>query len=314
MKNLVIIGNGFDIAHGMPTSYLDFRHYLCGKYDIDPDIEEQVTPIPEPTELPDGGEKYDNNEVGSYLVEEIDIAGGDKWGDLETCLGREIFFYLRDELRESDIDDKDNEIGNDADVNTQLVSHLIYVFDELRKLFNSWVHEELSLLPAGYRKDPVIADAIRKLDDSLFLSFNYTYTLEKLYGVKNVLHIHGTVDSDDDDILFGHNIEESVVDELFLHYYGVEDIDSIQTFLHKDTKVAIWSNGKFFKNIDSVTDIYSYGFSFSEPDKEYLDEIERHIDPARTTWHLNEYDSANDEYIKLLKERGYIVDTENHIW
>lgn len=128
MKNLVIIGNGFDLAHHMPTSYLDFRRYLCDKFHINPDIEEQVTPIPEPTQLPDGGEEYDSKEVGQYLVEEIDIVGGEDWGDLETCLGRDIFFYLRDELRESNIDDKENEIGNDADVNIQLISHLDYVF------------------------------------------------------------------------------------------------------------------------------------------------------------------------------------------
>lgn len=28
MKRLFIIGNGFDIAHGLPTRYLDFREFL----------------------------------------------------------------------------------------------------------------------------------------------------------------------------------------------------------------------------------------------------------------------------------------------
>lgn len=313
MANLVIIGNGFDLAHKMPTSYNDFRSYLCKKYNIDPDIEEHVTPIPESNLLPDGGEEYDRKEVGKYLVEEIDIAGGDKWGDLETCLGREIFFYLRDELRESNIDDNENEIGNDADINTQLVSHLNYVFGQLRELFNSWVYDELRPLPNGYRQKKEIAESLGKLDKSMFLSFNYTYTLEKLYGVENVLHIHGTVDSDDEDILFGHNIEESIED-LFSHYWGAEDIDSIQTFLYKDTRSAILRNNSFFNMIDYVTDIYSFGFSFSDPDLEYLDEIERHVDSKRTTWHLNKHDSTNDKYISLLMDRGYVVDIKNPIW
>lgn len=314
MKNLVIIGNGFDIAHQMPTSYFDFRKYLCSEYGVDPDIEDHVTPIPEPTQLPDGGEEYNRAEVGLYFIEEIDITDYDgTWGNLETCLGREIFYYIRDELRKSDVNDKDNEIGNDADVNTQLVSNLNYAFGEFKQMFYKWVHEKLGILPRGYQPDTRIANALSSLGDSLFLSFNYTYTLEKLYGVKNVLHIHGTVDAEDDDILFGHNIEESVMD-LFPDYFGVEDIDNIQRFLHKDTQAAILRNSKFFNNLDSVTDIYSYGFSFSEPDQEYLDEIGRHIDPKKTAWHLNKYDSTNDKYISLLKERGYIVDTKNPIW
>jgi hypothetical protein len=43
--------------------------------------------------------------------------------------------------------------------------------------------------------------------DSLFLNFNYTRTLEKLYNIApdKVLHIHGNVlYSDINDILFGH--------------------------------------------------------------------------------------------------------------
>ena len=30
-KTLFVIGNGFDIAHGLPTKYSDFRDYLMQK-------------------------------------------------------------------------------------------------------------------------------------------------------------------------------------------------------------------------------------------------------------------------------------------
>ena len=28
MKNLYVIGNGFDIAHGLPSRYIDFKEWL----------------------------------------------------------------------------------------------------------------------------------------------------------------------------------------------------------------------------------------------------------------------------------------------
>ena len=32
MSTLFIIGNGFDIAHGIPTKYSDFREFILGMY------------------------------------------------------------------------------------------------------------------------------------------------------------------------------------------------------------------------------------------------------------------------------------------
>jgi hypothetical protein len=38
MPNLFIIGNGFDIAHGLPTKYKHFRQFLVDVYDADENI------------------------------------------------------------------------------------------------------------------------------------------------------------------------------------------------------------------------------------------------------------------------------------
>ena len=34
-KMLYIIGNGFDLAHNMKSSYRDFKEWLCGSGNID---------------------------------------------------------------------------------------------------------------------------------------------------------------------------------------------------------------------------------------------------------------------------------------
>lgn len=56
MNQLIILGNGFDLDHGLPTSYQDFRNYLLSNYSFSAQnfalytIENQI--------LPDGSEEY----------------------------------------------------------------------------------------------------------------------------------------------------------------------------------------------------------------------------------------------------------------
>lgn len=37
LSRLIIIGNGFDLAHGLHTKYSDFMEYLCS-YEKDPEF------------------------------------------------------------------------------------------------------------------------------------------------------------------------------------------------------------------------------------------------------------------------------------
>lgn len=56
MKRLFIIGNGFDRAHNLPTSYWDFRKYILTRY---PDAESYYF-IPESTLMPKENESITN--------------------------------------------------------------------------------------------------------------------------------------------------------------------------------------------------------------------------------------------------------------
>lgn len=57
MKNLFIIGNGFDLAHNLKTSYEDFHKYLKNKY---PQANEEKFIQPEVITMPDGGEECED--------------------------------------------------------------------------------------------------------------------------------------------------------------------------------------------------------------------------------------------------------------
>jgi hypothetical protein len=293
MSSLVIIGNGFDLYHGFKTSYKDFKDYLTSNFSVD----ESDALIPSAYY----GD-YDENEVVSYIVQVLNNVLGDNWGDLETALGYSLYDELSFDLRDINIDDKDSKIDEDYNLNSQLSSDLNFTFSEMKRLFYKWVHEELTKIPTCLKGSPDIYNGLKKIKDAYFLSFNYTYTLEKLYGIQDVLHIHGTVDSLDEEIRFGHNDTTEVTEQL-KNVWGVEELDSLKRYLYKDTDNAIENHKVFFAQLDSVTDIFSFGFSFSEPDQHYLDEIDRHA--KNITWHLNQYDY--EKYKKTIEKRGYRV-------
>ena len=99
IRNLFIVGNGFDVAHGLPTRYADFKKYLSerikanqGIKDIDGDYI-KITEIPR---LPEQkiwcgksvcAEYWKEEELIYWLVDEVSNSKSDmKWSDFETYL------------------------------------------------------------------------------------------------------------------------------------------------------------------------------------------------------------------------------------
>ncbi|XCP86581.1 AbiH family protein [Roseburia hominis] len=216
---LFLIVNGFDTAHKLSTSYACFRAFVCGQYNVE---ENSASLVPQSTQLPDGGERYDPDEVATYIVQVIDMAVGGNWGDLESCLGFQLYERLRFDLRVINYEGNDNDMWNDAEVNGQLASGLRYTFEEMKHLFYRWVKERLSVInyedAAGNTHTEETRNGIKKLltgqdmEKTAFLCFNYTYTLQKLYDVQEdgICQIHGTVDGSEESILFGHGDESDI--------------------------------------------------------------------------------------------------------
>lgn len=162
MKNkLYIIGNGFDLAHGLPVRFdPDFRGFA---------------------------ERYGQESFWNlYQTRQDEI-----WSDFENLLGypdfdslEEIFDgYAPDYLSDRE-SDRDGMIVQVA-VNGQLKEALTVFADHAEQYMRTYT------MP------------IKSIDDlldreSYYLSFNYTHTLEYIYGIpaQNVLHIHGEAGRD----------------------------------------------------------------------------------------------------------------------
>ena len=152
-------------------------------------------------------------------------------------------------------------------------------------------------------KDEKIMNVLK--DNALYLSFNYTMTLEEMYGINpnSICHIHGSVNDEFKGVLFGSedyylvDIDNAVVNR---------DLKEIKYRLIKDTTKAYLNNSDFFDKLLNIKDIYTYGFSFSDVDMFYINKISEKIDTTKVTWHLNEFDlvknpNTNKIINKLIK-------------
>lgn len=126
-------------------------------------------------------------------------------------------------------------------------------------------------------------------DNSIFLNFNYTRTLEMLYEIpkKRILHIHGCAQNSEG-LIFGHNtiavgdgrtFDEGKVCEALGRY-------------HKNPYVYIFKNLEFFERLMEVKIVHIYGLSFSPVDIDYLDWIFKQTS-SETKWEVSWY-SAED--------------------
>ena len=295
MKKLFIIGNGFDIAHGLPTRYSDFQDYLMENY---PEASDEYLSVPESIIMPDGSEKYNDDEVVGFLLKIITEAEatGEKWSDLENTLGLLDFDECFDDW---DYEEDENE-GHEVYRNEQISGDISGSVRMIKEYFKDWI-ETIDLSNAEINQN--FYNLIDHNND-LFLTFNYTETLEYIYGAKNVYHIHGRQGGD---LVLGHGNHMDYYDEHMTRNIGSENyLSELQATLKKDTEVVINKNKSLFKILSEVEQIYSYGFSFSDVDMVYIKEICNASQTNNITWYIHDYDSEKfDSFREKIINYGF---------
>lgn len=255
-KNLYVIGNGFDIHHLIYSRYSDFKEFLSK---VDSSLHDHVI-------------KY-------LLVDE-------KWCDLEMALAQLDVDYVIDEAMQflhpySAEDWSDSFHHNYQYELDRIVSNLS---TGLKSMFSEWI----SQLEIPKAKD--IKHQLINLDfDGHCLSFNYTPTLERIYGVNesNILYLHGKSEHSDSDIILGHSWEPEEVPNLN-DVPNPEDMDPriaegneiINNYFGNTFKAAeeiIEANQGFWDELKYVENIYILGHSLSEVDLPYFEEISKNV-------------------------------------
>lgn len=201
--------------------------------------------------------------------------------------------------------DRDGERNpwHEANNNEDQAAELAGCVPMILNLFADWV-DTINISSAITR--PKITALIDSQRDH-FLSFNYTRTLEELYGVRYVCHIHG-VQGGKGNLLFGHGAGRRFDEDNMSSYIGCEDgLEEIQRALRKDTERALHAHRGFFQKLTyGFSAIYSYGFSFGDVDQIYLKEIFRMANTENIVFYLNKYDKDKHEQQKeIIQNCGF---------
>ena len=279
---LVIIGNGFDIRHGLETSYAAFANYL----------------------IQNGNENFVNQLEAFFQSEYYDEKDGKYkfllWSNLETAIGEYDIDHLYHELTDWIKVDFDHMMQSAAQYEDSPNDFLAPVMNDLPLVMNSWI-SQISLRG--------VTPCVDLPSEARFLTFNYTTVLEDVYRFPQdkILHIHGIV-SGPEELVVGHRVytEEGEAFEDGAPVFQDEskrNIIEIMNERRKPTEEIVSRNQPFFKSLQDTTDIYVYGHSYSMVDKDYYEEIKKNVG-TKTKWHLGCHDDdarfAAESLMKVL--------------
>ena len=268
---LYIIGNGFDLYHHLPSTYYDFRDFVKEK---DPFVFGII-------------EKY------------FDYTGA-FWHAFEENLSElDEFQLIRDILRSLGGDGWDEDALESYDPIFEY--YTIGVLCQLKNYMIDWVRN-LNLLPLS-RKYPGI------YPDSLFISFNYTNTLERHFHIdpNHINYIHGNAQKEACDLIVGHDMDNSNMD------YDVDDnqegqgrlvVRSFLKYSRKPVEKIVKDNQSFWEKLASVTEVIIIGHSLSFVDIPYFETIATYVS-KKCLWKVSYYNEVDAEnHVNALKRCG----------
>lgn len=289
MKNLYIIGNGFDKHHDIPSGYWDFHEWLIEK---DLELVEQID------------ELYDYSD--------------DLWGNFEVELGNLDIPSVASEIySEHPADELSDHYARTFHAGAIVAGDTVgETYNKIREIFPEWVKS----LPAANTCKKIKIDK----EDSFFITFNYTDTLLDVYGIPldDILFIHGRAsDSATRFLVLGHGKSreeiqreaEAKFDEETHPAYiqTVEAVERQVNMMKKNTSQIIDDNQSTWEAMKDVQHIYCYGLSMSPVDMPYLQKIVASIDAKHVIWHVNvfgnddkEINAQKDDKRKILSSLG----------
>lgn len=289
METLYIIGNGFDMFHGLNTSYQSFGFFLKEKHS---QIFDYLTDYYGLPYLDDVDEKY-------Y-----------EWNYFESALADLDYENVLDENSDylpnpASDDFRDGDWHSFQQVMEALVEDLTTnLFDEFKKFVLNVKFPDIN------PNDLLDID-----NNSTFISFNYTDTLEQYYNVqeKNIFYIHNKAKSNNN-LILGHGtdpdnfiVEEKKMPEGltieeqyewqeqmsdsfdFSYEQGRDEILGYFSKSFKYTDDIINQNSSFFNKLKNIKKVVVLGHSISEVDQLYFKKIIESIENKKIIWTASYY-------------------------
>ncbi|WP_145587014.1 bacteriophage abortive infection AbiH family protein [Yersinia kristensenii] len=283
---LYIIGNGFDIMHGLQTGYSNFKAYV---------------------------QKHNQNLFDA--IEEF-LPVGDMWNELESALGAIDYYNILDK-NECFLVPYGHEDYKDRDYDTyryEVAQTTNLLSKRLKEHFTDWIRS----VDIGPANTPLNYIPFIPLD-SLFFSFNYTATLQQIYRIpcSHIKHIHGNCHNGDK-LELGHafmskgsknNEDGPDQDTRITNAYWEIDNYLIETL--KPVDEIINAEISYFSSLKNVDEVYVFGHSLSEVDGRYFAKIKESIQP-NTRWIVALY--VDEEKSGRLEDYGIQSSDISYVW
>lgn len=270
-KQLYIIGNGFDIFHGVNSRYSDFKNY----------VEENNNDL-----FMALAEYFNSDNLWSDFEETLADIDTDKIVDDASIF---LFSYDTDDWSDAYHHDYQYEIQRAIDVITKT----------LKKLFTKWILS-LDIPSLGQLKLPI---------SSVYLTFNYTETLEKAYRISpdNILYIHNKAVDETSTLILGHS-RQLIPDKSFDNksdwqeedvrvVQGNSILDSYFKDTYKNTDTIINENLLFFNRLIRIDEVFIFGHSISIVDIKYFKVIKEKVQ-ENSTWTVSYYSEEQKDKLK----------------
>lgn len=237
MTTLVIIGNGFDLQNGLPTSYQDFHNlYSC--------------------------------ELSSSLEYFSNFYNDQEW----SCFEENLAVFDEDDFKENSAwEPSMNEMVESSKYaygfNDEIYQKVVSLVDCIHTTFNAWINSIDVNNASKFMQFP---------EDCTFISFNYTSTLQQVYLIpdENVLHIHGRVGGY---IIFGHgsgdgNKEDTLPFDENEPWFddAHHSLASVTDKLYKPVSEILAYNRSTLENYCDISKIIVIGHSINEIDIPYF--------------------------------------------
>lgn len=264
-SKLYVIGNGFDLWHGIPSSLAEFKRYMqSADLDVYREVEEY---------LPVGEDWCDLEKALAELDTDM----------LTDNLGHFMASYGADDWSDSGHHDFQYEVGN-------VVKRLS---TDLQRQFAVWVRK----LPVPTR-DNFVRRLLQLDRQALYLTFNYTDTLNTLYGIniEQVLFIHGCATKPHDELVLGHawapQVRRSLNDRSDIEEVDTRQveanniIDDYFSATFKNSEEIISQHSRSFDALNSIDQVIVLGHSLSSVDGAYFHALREQPSIAVAQWYI----------------------------
>lgn len=299
MNNLIIIGNGFDLAHGLKTIYSSFMEYLVNEHCKDRSQFSDLFMLP------------DSIDCHKALIQNLQIQWLNKSNRIdEPILGIKLLLVKAILY--------DISLNNWSDIEClyfQILKNLDndpYIYYNSIKKLNGDFAVLKSHLQNYLTTQEKIGDSMQSyeelfkflcVDNSLLLNFNYTNTVERLYktetSLSKTVYIHGKLNSLNNPIIFGFAADNDDMENLI----DKDDNEYLRNIKRHEYKRT--NNEKHLKKYLDQTEnisIFIIGHSCAISDKQILEQILNHpnIHSVYILYH-NNYESYYQTQVNIFR-------------